>query len=141
MCALTCLATASICTATSLQWLSIPQVRILYSVWILAVLILSHSYGGRFYSILAVPAFESPIDTVEDVIELARADRGFLVTIDHSSYLDTFLTSQADKGIYYLIGRHMARYRVWQCDADQLTSSLCVIIELDKKWSTWTRKR
>ena len=78
----------------------------------MAIVILSNSYGGCFYSILTVPEFERPIDTVDDIIEIARTDRGYLVTIDHSSYLDTFLTSKPDEGIFYLIGRHMARYRV-----------------------------
>ena len=77
----------------------------------MAVVILSNSYGGRFYSILTVPELERPIDSVDDIIEIARTDRGYLVTIDHSSYLDNFLMSP-DKGIFDLIGRHMARYRV-----------------------------
>ena len=97
-------------TASNLYWKNVLQIRILYAVWMMSVVILSNSYGSCFYSILAVPEFERPIDRIEDILKIAQTDRGFLVTIRHSSYLDTFLSSQPDMGIYYLIGRHMARY-------------------------------
>lgn len=99
-------------TATTFQWKKSFQVRVLITVWILAVLILSNSYSGCFYSILAIPEFELPIDTVADIQKVSQFDRGYIITLADSSYLQMFITSVKEGGIFYLIGQHMNRYKV-----------------------------
>ncbi len=93
----------------SLRWEQVPTVRLLYGFWVLAVLILANSYGGCFYSILAVPEFERPVDTLADVEEIARSDSGQLVTFADSSYLEMFVNASADAGLFYAIGQHLNR--------------------------------
>lgn len=99
-------------TATTFQWKKSFQVRILITVWILAVLILSNSYSGCYYSILAIPEFEMPIDTIADIQKISQFDRGYVITLADSSYLQMFITSVKEGGIFYLIGQHMNRYEL-----------------------------
>lgn len=97
-------------TATTFKWKKSFEVRILITVWILGVLILSNSYSGCFYSILAIPEFELPIDTIADIQKISQSDRGYIITLTDSSYLQMFLTSVKEGGIFHLIGQHMNRY-------------------------------
>lgn len=92
-----------------MKWGKVLQVRILITVWVLAVLILSNSYSGCFYSILALPEFELPIDQIADIQKLSQSDRGYMITIADSSYLQMFLTAP-EGGIFHVIGQHMNRY-------------------------------
>lgn len=93
----------------SLRWNTIPAVRLLYGAWVLAVLILANSYGGCFYSILAVPEFEAPVDTLSDLETIANSDSGRLVTFADSSYLEMFVNSTSADGVFYTVGMHMNR--------------------------------
>lgn len=86
-----------------------PTVRLLYGVWVPMVLVLANSYGGRFYSILALPEFEPPIDTLAALEAIARSDSGQLITFDDSSYLAMFQGAAPEDGVIYEIGRHMNR--------------------------------
>lgn len=87
--------------------------RLIYAVWVPMVLVLANSYGGCFYSILALPEFEPPIDLLDDLERIANSKDdekgGRLVTFEDSSYLEMFLSSGPEDGILFAIGRHMNR--------------------------------
>lgn len=93
-----------------MKWGEVAQIRILYGTWVLSVLIIANSYGGCFYSILAVPEFEPPIDTILDIERISTKDDGFIITIADSSYLQMMTTAEPDEGIFYSIGQHINRY-------------------------------
>ena len=95
--------------ANSLRWTNVSSVRLLNAAWMLSVLILANSYGGRFYSILTLPEFEPPIDTLTDIERIAQNDQGSLQTFHDSSYLQMFLTAKPEDSILYTIGQHMNR--------------------------------
>lgn len=67
-------------------------------------MILSNSYCGCFYSILALPEFEPPIDTVQQLEALVLADKVRVFTYANSSYLDSFIFATPDLGPLHTIG-------------------------------------
>lgn len=86
------------------------QTRWFYFLWFLTALVLSNSYCGRFYSILALPEMEPPIDTVEDLLHLANEDKIMITTFKTASYLNYFLAArpETDK-VYYQISENFKR--------------------------------
>ena len=51
---------------------SVRPLRIIISIWILSCLVLTSSYSGCIYSLMTIPLYTKPIDTV---MELANAQR------------------------------------------------------------------
>src|SRR5699024_888933 len=45
--------------------------RFLYASWMFANLILANIYSCIFFSILTIPRYEPPVDTVEDIRQIA----------------------------------------------------------------------
>lgn len=83
------------------------RIRVFYGYWFLATLILSNSYGGHFYSMLALPEMEPPIDKVDEVVQLAKEDKIWITTYRGGSYLAAF--REATVGAYYHIGQNINR--------------------------------
>lgn len=85
------------------------QIRLIYSFWLISAFLLSSFLCYSFYSILAVPKFASPIDTVEDLLAAIGDDSHFIITKDQSSMLNSYLYSKPENPIHYAIGQHINR--------------------------------
>lgn len=79
-------------------------IRYVYTIWLLVTLILSNSYCGCFYSILALPEFEPAIDSVNQLEALVLEDKVRVFTYANSSYLDSFIYATPDMGPLHTIG-------------------------------------
>src|SRR5690349_4317780 len=61
------------------------SMRIVYGLWICLALVLSSSYGSSFYSLLTVPEYERPVDTIENISAIAQTDHKYLIVKQNSS--------------------------------------------------------
>ncbi|XP_050700399.1 glutamate receptor ionotropic, delta-1-like [Eriocheir sinensis] len=78
--------------------------RLVIVGWYLYCLYMRALYSGTLTAVLALPVYEKPIDSLDDL--LAAAEEGFYpVTISEISI--DFLFQKATSGIYYEIGRLM----------------------------------
>ena len=72
------------------------------------------TYGGVFYSVLTVPEFEDPIETLDDLVAASESGHHSVVTLSGSSYLDMFVRAECELldgecSDYYRIGQNMNR--------------------------------
>lgn len=96
--------------ATSFVWRENSPIRIVYASWMLAILVLTTSYSGSFYSRLTLPTRESPIDSVSDLVRLVSRDSHFIIIPGESgSYLSFFIHANPELESAYLIGQHINR--------------------------------
>lgn len=83
--------------------------RLVFAFWILGALILSNAYSSSFYSILVVPAFGNPIDSIDDLIRVAQSDSKFIVMNGRSIYWYDLVNAKADNYVYHTLGMHLNR--------------------------------
>lgn len=88
------------------------SLRPFYACWLMFALVMSNAYGGRFYSMLALPKMEPPIDTIEEVVQLAMVDRIRITSYKSGSYLNDFLDARPEtNNVYYQLGQNIRRTR------------------------------
>lgn len=88
--------------------------RLVLAFWILSALILSNAYSSAFYSILMVPVFGKPINSIDDLLEIVKSDSKLIVMNGRSIYWYDLVNSKADNYVYYTLGKHLNRYALKQ---------------------------
>lgn len=84
--------------------------RLKYGVWMFSTLILSTNYISIFYSLLTLPQYERPIDTVNDLMESIKDDSHTIWTQSNYEYLRRmFQRSPPQFKVLHEIGKHMTR--------------------------------
>lgn len=104
--------------------------RLLIGPWMLALLILTNLYCSVFYSILTVPRYERPIDTIENIAQIARSDSHFILVRRQSTYSRRFTHASPDAGLFYAIGQHIRRTRR---ELDASVENVIDIVENDPR--------
>jgi len=69
------------------------------------------TYGGVFYSVLTLPVYKDPIDTLEDLERVALSGEYDIVTYPDSYYYQFFVEAKCCDS-YYKIGRAMKNSRI-----------------------------
>ena len=86
------------------------SIRWIYASLLLATLVLSTFYSCSIFSILTLPRFESPVDTIADIERIAVTDSHSLIMRHNSMIADTFKKAKAEHNkLYHLIGQHLLR--------------------------------
>lgn len=83
-----------------------------YLTWMLSCIVLSNIYSSVFYSMLTVPEYGRPIDTLVDLAHIASSDSHRILMKAHSGFQQRFQYSSAAKDaplIDRLIGEHINR--------------------------------
>ena len=70
-------------------------------------LILSNAYSGVFYSILTIPEYDPPVDTLGDLMKLVKSDK--VTIISSANVHHDFEHAGPDNEVYYKIGQHLRR--------------------------------
>lgn len=83
--------------------------RIIYAVWILTALILSTGYGSVFYSMMTVPKYGKPFDTLDEFVQIAKTDSHYIMLDSKSAFFQKYVNSTPDQTFYYEIGQHIKR--------------------------------
>lgn len=84
--------------------------RLILAFWILSAFILSNAYSSAFYSILVVPVFGKPIDSIDDLIKIVKSDSKLIIMNGRSIYWYNLVNAKADNYVYYTLGKHLNRY-------------------------------
>lgn len=84
--------------------------RLVLAFWILSALIFSNAYSSSFYSILMVPVFGKPINSIDDLIKIVKSDSKLIVMNGRSIYWQDFVNAKADNYVYYTLGKHLNRF-------------------------------
>ncbi len=84
-------------------------VQFLVGLWIVSTLILSTFYTSIYFSILTVPQTTKPIDSIEDLIEVANSDSFQVILTKNSLLHQQIMTSNKDDCLFYAIGQHINR--------------------------------
>ena len=92
----------------------------------LSALILTNCYSSSFYSILTIPAYESTINSLEDLEKAANSDTYNMITWKDSSYLSELIYAQKDQRLYYALGQHIKRFVI--------VSTCCTICKMGQKY-------
>lgn len=66
------------------------------------------SYKGLFYSVLTIPQYAAPIDTLDDLERAATSGEHTIVTMPNTFYYDMFADAQCC-GAYYKIGERIKK--------------------------------
>jgi len=82
----------------------------IYGVWLFATLILSTAYSSIFYSILTIPIYDKPIDTIDDLVRVAKSDSHYLLLKGNSFYYTLFSKAKPRYTLFYTIRLHFERY-------------------------------
>ena len=85
------------------------QLRIIFSVWIIATMIFTAGYKTCFNSLLAIPSFVEPIDRLSQLIRAAETDSHRITMLDQASYWYSFNESTPDNFLHYTIKMHINR--------------------------------
>ena len=64
------------------------------------------TYSGIFYSVLTLPEYKEPIETLDDLEKAAKSGEHSIITVPNSFYYDLFVHSPCC-GAYYTIGRNI----------------------------------
>lgn len=91
---------------------SFISISLLYSCWILASLILSIIFSSIIYSVLTIPEYERPIDTLEDLLRVARDRTKSLIVRSNVAQWNEFLqasraNTSAQSKVFRTIGTHL----------------------------------
>ena len=78
-------------------------------MWTISALILSNYYSNYYFSILTVHEYERPIDSVQDLANVAAHDSKDIITYSKTFTLDKFIHAEPVNKVNYLIGMHMNR--------------------------------
>src|SRR5690606_2558253 len=63
-----------------------PSSRMVLAAWILTALVLSNAYSSSFYSILILNEYGRPLDSIEDLLQVAARDSKAIVMNGRSIY-------------------------------------------------------
>lgn len=76
--------------------------------WMLVCLVLANAYSGLFYSLLAFPEMETPIDTIQQFLDFISTNTDVeLVSSDYSKQL--FLQASPENKLFYRIGQRFKK--------------------------------
>ncbi|CAG2114560.1 unnamed protein product [Medioppia subpectinata] len=81
---------------------NIFSLRIMICFWLLACLVLTASYSGCLYSLMAIPSRAKPINTINELADAQRRGEIQVTAIGGSSYFDSL--KNAKFGVYKEIG-------------------------------------
>lgn len=84
-------------------------VCLLVGLWILSALILGTFYTSIHFSILTLPRTSKPIDSIEDLIEVANSDSHQIVLSKASLLRQLILSSNKKDRLFYSIKKHLNR--------------------------------
>src|SRR5690606_2060146 len=102
-----CMLILSLPTATDMTWKEAFSVRLLYGGWMFAVMVLATTYTSSFYSTLSVPESDLPLDTLDQLVKLAKTKQYHIYILnDHTSLTNLFLKAKPASPLY-TIGRHI----------------------------------
>jgi len=90
---------------------TIFSIRLFIGLWFLSSFILMKTYGGVFYSVLTLPVYKDPIDTVEDLERVALNGEYDIVTYPKSYYYKFFVTAECCDA-YFAIGQAMKNSKI-----------------------------
>ncbi|KAJ6221499.1 hypothetical protein RDWZM_000044 [Blomia tropicalis] len=83
--------------------------RILLGSWIICTLILSTGYSSAFYSILTIPQYEKPIDSIDALIDAVDSQNYDLINVDKSLYTYHMIYATRENYIFYKLGQNINR--------------------------------
>lgn len=71
------------------------------------MLFVSAFYTGNFYSFLTKPDYEKPIDTLNDLSEVAAAGTHKIFTVENASFLHYLIHAEPTNKRFYPIGKNI----------------------------------
>ncbi|XP_054168915.1 glutamate receptor ionotropic, delta-1-like [Oppia nitens] len=79
------------------------SLRLIICLWLMSTMILMKTYSGIFFSILTVPEYDEPIESLDDLVRASKlADRYSVITVPNSAYFDLFVRSSCCSDYYYI---------------------------------------
>src|SRR5882724_5388075 len=84
------------------------SIRFYICLWLISTLILMKTYSGIFYSVLTLPEYKEPIETLDDLEKAAKSGEHSIITVPNSFYYDLFVHSPCC-GAYHTIGLNIKR--------------------------------
>ncbi|KAJ6221786.1 hypothetical protein RDWZM_000331 [Blomia tropicalis] len=87
----------------------INSIRLLYSIWLLAMLIMTNAYTSVFYSTLTIPAYEKAIDTIDDLLNVVNDDTFKVCVLPKSGINSVLVYAEPNAGVYYSIAQNIVR--------------------------------
>ena len=72
-------------------------------------MVLMKSYGGVFFSILIVPKYDVPIDSMEDLVMAANSGQYDIISHRQSLFKKMLIETECCDD-YYIIGQSIKRY-------------------------------
>jgi len=76
-------------------------------------MILTYAYNSSLYSMLTVPTPTKPLDSIAELEQIAHKDSYNILVMDSSSLSALFKNAQPDNVLYYEIGRHLNRLKIY----------------------------
>ncbi|KAJ6221788.1 hypothetical protein RDWZM_000333 [Blomia tropicalis] len=89
----------------------INSIRLLYSIWLFAMLIMTNMYTSVFYSTLTIPEYKKAIDTIDDLLTVIKDDTFKICVLPKSGINMMLLNAEPDAGVYYSIAQNFVRNR------------------------------
>ena len=83
--------------------------RLTYCSWIIFTMILSIAYSTRFYSMLTMPTYEKPINTIDDLMDALDGGRHQIINLARSSYFEYFLCSDESNKLFDKIRQNIIK--------------------------------
>ncbi len=80
------------------------SIRVFVGLWFLFSLVIMRTYGGVFYSVLTLPVYKDPIETIED-LERVALNRDYYIVTYPKSYYHQFFANAECCDAYHAIGR------------------------------------
>ncbi len=81
------------------------------SAWMIACLVLSNAYSGIFYSLLALPQTDPPIDTVHQFLQYILVTDKKVQLVSNAYTEALFLKATPENELYYQIGQRFNKYQ------------------------------
>lgn len=85
------------------------SVGILAAFWILGSFILTIGYCARLYAILTFPGSVHPIETIDQLIQVAEDDSYLIFLRKYSSLWNVIVNSKERGSLFYIIAQHLDR--------------------------------
>ena len=103
--------------------------RILLATWLISSLIFTQFFNSYFFSILSVPEYAKPIDTIDDLVRISNQDFK-LIFRKTFPYYKMLIDAKLEDPVFSAIGRNAQR------NVDEFFDNLMEIVpkvESDKK--------
>ncbi len=86
------------------------MVKFINAISFLSILILGTAYGAAFYSLLTLPQFEPPIDSLADLFKLIVTNQRTVVSYAKNPNNGRYFNiSTNPSNVFYLLGLHFQR--------------------------------